>query len=235
MGLILCLREETESLSEENPNSNPKWPRHFGRGGEGTPRIFFRRNPVIHDIHVLNPNLPTPIAAKHFPKIFAKIFSESYKLTTMARKKSALTEQQAEYVENRLDGKSKAEAAKSAGYSNPNQNPELSAKVKNALALARSELSTASQIKRADVIEMLMEAYDMARITAESSAMTAAAREIGKMLGFYEPETIKVELSQGQANMHNRLRMMSDEELLRIASGEAAIIEGEVLSKETVQ
>lgn len=153
----------------------------------------------------------------------------------MARKKSALTEQQIEYVENRLDGKSKAEAAKSAGYSSTNTNPELSTKVKNALALARSELSTASQIKRADVIEMLMEAYDMAKITAESSAMTAAAREIGKMLGFYEPETIKVELSHGQANMHNRLRMMSDEELLRIASGEAEIIEGEVLSKETVQ
>jgi phage terminase small subunit len=143
----------------------------------------------------------------------------------MARKKSALTEQQTVYVENRLDGKSKNEAALAAGYSQPTV--EKSKAVSQALAIARSELSTATQIKRADVIEMLMEAYDMGKIMAESTAMTAAAREIGKMLGFYEAEAIKIELTQGQANMHTRLRMMSDEELLRLASGNATLIEGE--------
>lgn len=124
-------------------------------------------------------------------------------------------------------------AARIAGYSSPSQAyaVEKSESVRQALALARSELSTATQIKRADVIEMLMEAYDVAKLMAESSSMTAAAREIGKMLGFYEPETIKVELTGAQAGMQHRLRAMSDEELLRIASGTAQIIEGEVVER----
>lgn len=148
----------------------------------------------------------------------------------MARKKSALTAQQESYVEHRLDGKSQREAAKAAGYAPSTASqclPERSEKVAQALAIARSELSTATQIKRADVIEMLMEAYDMARTMAESSSMTAAAREIGKMLGFYEPETVKLELSMAQGNMQHKLKSLSDEELLRIAAGEAKVIEGE--------
>lgn len=143
----------------------------------------------------------------------------------MPRKKSVLTDKQQTYVENRLDGKSKNASAQAAGYSTPVA--EKSEAVRTALAIARNELSTATQLKRADVLEMLVEAYDMAKLTAESSAMTAAAREIGKMLGFYEPETIKLELTHAQSSMHNRLRMMSDEELLRIASGTARIIDGE--------
>lgn len=152
------------------------------------------------------------------------------------RQKSALTDKQAAYVEERLNGKSKQKAAKAAGYSDSvitQSAAGKSAAVKQALMIAREELSTAAQIKRADVIEMLMEAYDMGKLMAESTAMTAAAREIGKMLGFYEPETVKFELSQEQMSMHNRLRMMSDEELLRIASG--TVIEGEVLPNETMQ
>lgn len=151
----------------------------------------------------------------------------------MPRKKSALTDKQTAYVESRLDGKSQRQSAKEAGYTSDAMaiEAERSQKVRQALSIARSELSTATQIKRADVLEMLMEAYDMAKIMSESSSMTAAAREIGRMLGFYEPETIKLELTPSQANMQHRLRSLSDEELLRIASGTAQIVEGEVLER----
>jgi phage terminase small subunit len=141
-----------------------------------------------------------------------------------------LTEKQKKYVEKRLDGESQAKSALIAGYSDhPSActTPEKSEKVKQALALARSELSSATQIKRADVIEMLMEAYDMAKLGAEASSMVAAAREIGKMLGFYEPETVKLELTGDQAQLQTRLRTLTDEELLQIAQGQAKVIEGE--------
>ena len=80
---------------------------------------------------------------------------------------SVVTEKQDKYIEARLDGKSKLEAAAVAGYNvNGVGQIEKSADVRAALEQARSELSSATQIKRADVIEMLKEAYDMAKLAA---------------------------------------------------------------------
>lgn len=128
-------------------------------------------------------------------------------------------------MEARLDGKSKREAALSAGYASP-ANIEASDDVRTALTHARAELSDATQIKRADVVEMLQEAYHLARSAAEPASMVSAAREIGKMLGFYEPETIKVNLSMDQARLQDKFAVMSDEELLQIAQGKSKIIDG---------
>jgi len=144
--------------------------------------------------------------------------------------KSKLTEKQADYVEARLDGKSKTQAAKLAGYAlSATQNAlvEKAPSVSEALARARSELASTTQIKRVEVIEMLKEAYDMAKLVSEPGNMVAAAREIGKMLGFYEPETIKVQMTLQQSNMKQKFEALSDEELLQIAEGQARVIDGE--------
>jgi phage terminase small subunit len=149
---------------------------------------------------------------------------------TMARKKSVLTDKQSAYVEARLDGKSQREAALDAGYAIGKSNAILAEKshdVRAALASARAELSSAAQMKRADVVEMLKEAYDMAKLGSEPASMVSAAREIGKMLGFYEPEKIKVELSTAQARLQDKYTVMSDEELLEIVEGTARVIDGE--------
>lgn len=144
--------------------------------------------------------------------------------------KKPLTEKQTAYVENRMDGKSKYAAAKAAGYGSPDTtstNLERSASVAAALKMAREELSTATQIKRADVIEMFTEAYDLAKLAAEPGNMVAAAREIGKMLGYYEPERIKVDLTLSQERTMQKFTQMSDEELIQIAQGQAKVIDGE--------
>jgi hypothetical protein len=141
---------------------------------------------------------------------------------------SVVTEKQDAYIEARLDGKSKVESAKIAGYSlNGEAQIEKSADVRAALQQARTELSSATQIKRADVIEMLKEAYDMAKLAAEPAAMTGAAKEIGKMLGFYEPETIKIEHGRSTNSIQRKLMTMSDEELMEIAEGTAKVIDGD--------
>lgn len=144
------------------------------------------------------------------------------------RGESVVTEKQDKYVEARLDGKSKRQAAIDAGYSVNNvAQIEKSADVRAALEQARSELSTVTQIKRADVIEMLKEAYDMAKLAAEPSSMVSAAKEIGKMLGFYEPETIRIETQRNAGTVQRKLMTMTDEELMEIAEGTAKVIDGE--------
>lgn len=148
----------------------------------------------------------------------------------MPRKKgSVLTEKQAAYVEGVLNNKSKAQAVKDAGYGlqTTSVNVEQSEDVKKALAEARSALSTATRMTREDVLDMFKRAYDLAELGGEPSSMVAAAREVGKMLGFYEPERIKVELSMSQARLQDKFAIMSDEQLLEIADGRARIIDGE--------
>jgi hypothetical protein len=139
----------------------------------------------------------------------------------MPRKK--LTEKQTDFAEKVLDGMAPSTAA------GPNNGTLMmrSPSVKEYLAHHRAELSSATQIKRADVLEMLMEAYDAAKITSEPGNMVAAAREIGKMLGFYEPEQIKLQLTTNQARLKSKFEIMSDEELLQLADGKATVIDGE--------
>lgn len=186
-----------------------------------------------------------PYSLFGFAKIFLKIFFENASVTirqsssehrTMANQKqprkkrgeSVVTEKQDKYIEARLDGKSKRQAAIDAGYNvNGVAVIEKSADVRAALEQARSELSTATQIKRADVIEMLKEAYDMAKLAAEPSSMVSAAKEIGKMLGFYEPETIRIETQRNAGTVQRKLMTMTDEELMEIAEGTAKVIDGE--------
>jgi hypothetical protein len=141
---------------------------------------------------------------------------------------SVVTEKQDKYIEARLDGKNKRQASIEAGYNVSGISViEKSADVRAALESARAELSSAAQIKRADVIEMLKEAYDMAKLAAEPASMVSAAKEIGKMLGFYEPETIRIESARSANSVQRKLMTMSDEELAEIAEGTATVVDGE--------
>lgn len=139
----------------------------------------------------------------------------------MARKKSVLTEMQSAYVDNVLDGKPKGESALAAGYAFPTQAQaaERSEEVKAAIREARAELSSAAQIKRVDMIEVLIQAIDMARMMADPMGMIAGAREVGKMLGLYAPEEKKIDLTVNQQRLRTQFEGMSDQELLDVIEG----------------
>ncbi|MHB1098688.1 MAG: hypothetical protein ACYCZR_03960 [Burkholderiales bacterium] len=139
----------------------------------------------------------------------------------MARKKSILTEQQAAYVEGVLDGKPKRVATLEAGYSAPNQAADIekSEAVRTAIREARAELSSAAQIKRVDMIEVLIQAIDMSRMMADPMGMIAGAREVGKMLGLYAPEEKKIDLTVNQQRLRTQFEGMSDQELLDVIEG----------------
>jgi len=53
------------------------------------------------------------------------------------------------------------------------------------------------------------------------------AKEIGKMLGLYEPEVIKLETMRSAGTVQRKLMTMSDEELMEIAEGTAKVVDGE--------
>lgn len=138
-----------------------------------------------------------------------------------------LSERQASYVEGRLNNKTKKQSAIEAGYAGVNTTVESSEDVATALREARSGLAVATKTTRQDVLEMFKRAFDLAELAAEPASMVASAREIGKMLGFYEPETIRVQMTVDQARLGEKFRSMSREELLEIAEGRARIVEGE--------
>jgi phage terminase small subunit len=57
--------------------------------------------------------------------------------------------------------------------------------------------------------------------------MIAGWREIAKMLGYYEPERRKIDVSVSAKRMVDQFETMSDEELLRLAGqAEAVAAEG---------
>lgn len=130
----------------------------------------------------------------------------------MGRKQSVLTAKEEAFKENLLDGKSPHQAALAAGYSG-GMAPK-SEDVRLAVAEARKELGETVQIKRADMIAVMLDAIEVARVLADPQAMIKGAAEVSKMLGFYEPETKRVELTGPQARTRTKLMTMSDEDLL---------------------
>ena len=151
-----------------------------------------------------------------------------------SRKKSAvtgLTEVQEIVVEAVLDGKSMKEAAELAGChpTNVTHMVKRSADVKESLEKHRSELSSAAQINRGDVIAGFMEAIDTARLAADPGSMIRGWTEIGKMLGLYAPEKKEVVITEGQRAIQSKFDIMSDAELLALAEGHN-VIEGECIT-----
>ncbi len=149
------------------------------------------------------------------------------KKTPDKRKPSVLTEQQEEYVEGVLDGKAKSHAALDAGYSHGSQSHRLDRNelVQTALAERREELSSATQITRAGVLNGILDAIEMARVMADPMAMLAGYRDISKMMGYNAPEVKKVEISDTSNTLARKIKSMSDEDLLNVIEGEARLVD----------
>lgn len=78
------------------------------------------------------------------------------------------------------------------------------------------------------VMSMLQEAYDCAKLVSEPASMVAAARELGKMAGHYEPETRNVNINVG-GKLFDRMSAMSDDQLLKILESHGEEIIGEAM------
>ena len=78
----------------------------------------------------------------------------------------------------------------------------------------------AAQMTRKKVMDGFLEAADMARTLADPTALTGAWREIGRMCGYYQENTKKIDINiTGDLTM-KRLERASDADLLKLIKGE---------------
>jgi hypothetical protein len=140
-----------------------------------------------------------------------------------------LTEQQKQFVKAFSKGENMTNSLKAGGFGVASvaygyrmlEMPNVS----RALKEQQAAYALASELSKRDVMDMLKEAYDMAKLMSEPSSMVAAAREIGKMCGYYEPKKIDLTISSVG---RKKIEMLSDEELFQLmqeASAEVLAIE----------
>lgn len=134
------------------------------------------------------------------------------------------------FVELVAQGSNPNAAARAAGYADPDRASRDLMKnvlIKHMLDVARRASSPELQVTRNKVTEMVMEAYETAKIQADASSMVRAASELSRMNGYYEPERKVVDISMTLAQKKERLAELTDEELLELAHQSSKVIEGE--------
>jgi len=138
---------------------------------------------------------------------------------------------QAAFVDHVLTGCSATVAAQRAGYSDRSARQIATrllskAAIRGAIEARQGVDSQRLQMERQDVIAGLLEAIAQARAQGNPMALIAGYREVGRMLGFYEPQRHAVEVSAAADAEMGRLERLSDAELLRLveAGGEARAV-----------
>lgn len=147
-----------------------------------------------------------------------------------------LTEKAKLFVKYWAEGNSVAGASAMAGYGDGATYAYRLTRYPQVIELYNTEKALyeqAAQMTRKKVMDMHMEAYDMAKLMSEPSSMVAAAREIGKMCGYYEPVKVNLTLSGAATVAQQNMGKLTDAELLDIvAKGGALAIEHAVRGTE---
>ena len=136
-----------------------------------------------------------------------------------------------------LEGATLSEAARMADIHPASANTVMkNDDIKGYLQQAREEIEDISTMKRCQVLNLFIEAIDMARTLADPAQMINGADKIAKMMGYYAPETKRIELTGDTQALSHKLRTMSDQDLLEIVSRRRAdtalVVEGEVVVDE---
>ena len=131
-----------------------------------------------------------------------------------------LTAKQTKFVAEYLVDSNGARAAVAAGYGVAGSRVAAhrlltKANVRKALQARQSSDATELSIQRNDVLQSLLKAYNMALEQCNPAAMVSAARECGRMMGYYAPERQQVEvMNESKTATRERLERMSDAELM---------------------
>ena len=79
------------------------------------------------------------------------------------------------------------------------------------------------RVSKDNVLTGLLEAVAVAQAQQNPAAMIAGWRELGRMLGYYQPEEHKITMGADGARLQARLTSMSDAELLALVTGQTAL------------
>lgn len=154
----------------------------------------------------------------HMSLVIRRVFPYNFIMQKISAK---LTDKQLRWIDEYLVDFNGAAAAVRAGYSEKSARSiahENATKpdIQEVLQQRQAALAQELQITQQSVVAGLLEAMEMARELRNPAAMVAALREIGKMLGYYQPEVRRVELTAGQGLMQADMEAMSDEQLLAL-------------------
>lgn len=145
---------------------------------------------------------------------------QATKANKMAR--DALSEQERAYCDARLHGAVPVQAARMAGISvdrvtELENSPVAVEYMRSAHRIAHYD----KQLTRNDVLNGLMDATHMA---ANATELVAAWREIGKVIGAYEPERKEISITD-----RRQIQELSDDDLAQLAAieGEYQVIDFE--------
>lgn len=146
----------------------------------------------------------------------------------LANPNRPLTEKQRLFVKIWAEGETIRSAAMRAGYTDGGAVAYRLARDPAILKIYDREKALyeqAAQMTRKDVMDMLKESYDCAKMMSEPASMVSAAREIGKMCGYYEPVTRNINVNvQGELTV-KKLERMSDDDLLNLIKGDIEDVE----------
>ncbi len=132
-----------------------------------------------------------------------------------------LTPTQRQFIKNMGEGDTATNAAIRAGVV-PTQAKAISCKwrkipiVNELIAEERKKYEVAAQMTKQKVMDMHLEAYNMAKLMSEPMTMVASARELGKLCGYYEPAKFQIDVSVNGQLALERMNTLSDAELLKL-------------------
>ena len=131
-----------------------------------------------------------------------------------------LTAKQGKFVAEYMVDSNGARAAVAAGYGVAGSRVAAhrlltNANVQKALHARQIADATSLSIQRNDVLQSLLKAYNIALEQCNPAAMVSAARECGRLMGYYAPERQQVEvMNESKTATRKRLKRMSDGELM---------------------
>lgn len=125
------------------------------------------------------------------------------------------------YVTNRARGLNREASAILAGYpagQEAGKQVEEQPSVAAELARVRAAMAIDSGVTKEQIVDMLVDAAGLAKLMADPAGLVAAARELGKLLGFYAPEVKKVLHGMDKDQVRQALADMSDDDLFKLAN-----------------
>ena len=134
-------------------------------------------------------------------------------LDEIGRAWSKLNDDQRRYAEARLSGANLVDSYTLAGLDKNTVDKrwfESNPRIKNYLKLAARAAVRQALVTRADVLNGLFDAVESAGTSTE---LTAAWREIGRIVGAYEPERVELSISVADLD-RQRLATMSTKDLI---------------------
>ena len=132
-----------------------------------------------------------------------------------------LNSRQIKFVEEYMLCGNATEAARRAGYATKSAKVRACRltednRIASAIAAKQAENAAKLELTREEVLRGLCDAVKLAKEQGNPAAMVSAWREIGRVIGCYQPEVKRVELSAEGKALQYHYAGMSDEELLEI-------------------